>query len=259
MPRATSGLISIDNAWQSVSLEERLELISRAHATGVVASISSMLLIGCVAYGFDKIWLLAVGAASSIFVFPLFTSYSWRREKPALILAYLAVRAVSRRYAYAYNIPDIDIVFIYRTKMKEIFSDVEEEALHKQQERVDFDTNLEDRKDVWVVLMRGGIVILSEKLGGARLEFSTAITGETVIAKPPANETGWSDRAIRIEGVLASKGRAVILDSKYPAAQYVFEKKLQILIEEQKAAIESLEKLRTSMPKPRPERSWEQD
>ena len=239
-----SGLISIDHAWQSVSLEERLELVSRSQATGVLAALAAVILIGCIAYGFDQIWLLGGGAATSIFIYPLFSSYTWRREKPALILAYLAVRAVARRYAYGYNIGDLDIILIYRGRMRELFRSKEEEAEYRQQQNVDIDVPLQDYKDVWIVLMRGGVVILSERPGGAKLEFITYITHESVLRKPKQEENAIDDRSIVIEGALSSKGRSVILTTRFPAAQYVFEKRFLALVEENKITQQSLEKLR---------------
>lgn len=243
---ARSGLVSVDHAWQSVSLEERLELISRAHANGIVAMVCCVLLMGGIAYGFDEIWILAAGVAGSLFVFPLFSSYSWRREKPALILAYLAVRTVARRYAYGYDMPDIDIIFIYRARMKEVFSSKEEELFARQRERLDYDSVTTEHKDVWVVLLRGGIVILSEKDGGARLEFLTFINHDTVIRKPTNAEGIQDEKALVIEGVLNSKGRAVVLTSRYAGAHYVFERRLGALIVEQKMNHQTLEKLRTA-------------
>lgn len=246
MVAKTDGIVSVDNAWQSVSLEERLELISRAHATGVLASVTCVLLLGSIAYGFDKIWILAAGAAGALFVFPLFSSYSWRREKPALILAYLACRAVARRYAYGYSMPDIDIVFIYRAQMKEVFRSKEEEMLFRQRQKTDLDTGIVDFKDVWIVLFRGGLVVMSEKTGGAKLEFLTYLTHETVVREPTAKEEPPDDRAMIIEGVGAAKGRMVMVTSRYPAAHYVFEKRLDALLEEHKLSRESLEKLRST-------------
>lgn len=238
-------MVSIDNAWQSVALEERLELISRSQATGVLASVAAMSLMGSIAYGFDQIWLLAAGFSSCIFVFPLFSSYCWRREKPGLILAYLAVRAVARRYAYGYNIPDLDIVLIYRGLMKEIFINREDEELAKQREYVELDRAPSEYKNVWIVLMRGGVVILSEKLGGAKLEFLTPITHESTLEQPSANEELPYERALQLDGMHGAKGRTVIITTKYPGAQYVFEKRFLALVEEQKAAEETRERLRT--------------
>jgi hypothetical protein len=243
--RGSNSVISIDQAWQSVSLEERLELISRAQASGLMATMATMFLIGCMAYGFDKIWLLVVGVAASSFVYPLFSSFSWRTEKPALILAYLAVRTVARRYAFAYNVPDLDIVFIYRAEIRELFRDKAAEELARQELDVEIDTPVEAYKTVWVVLMRGGVVFLWERPGGAKMEFLTHLTNESVLRKPTNNENPPDERALVLEGVAAIKGRALMITSRYPAAHYVFEKKVLALIEEQRALQETQERLRT--------------
>src|SRR5262249_49173962 len=150
-------------------------------ATGIIASVASLLLIGSIAYGFDQIWLLAGGAASSIFIFPLFSSYAWRRGKPALILAYLAVRAVGRRYAYGYSVDDLDIIIIYRGVMKEVFQDREQEEQAKRTQGSEFEGRVGELRDVWIMLLRGAVVLLSEKPGGAKLEFLTHIAADTVV------------------------------------------------------------------------------
>lgn len=243
--RGSNNLISIDQAWQSVSLEERLELISRAQASGLMATMATMFLIGCMAYGFDKIWLLAVGVAASSFVYPLFSSFSWRTEKPALILAYLAVRTVARRYAFAYNVPDLDIVFIYRAEIRELFRDKAAEELARQELDVEIDTPVEATKTVWVVLMRGGVVFLSERQGGAKMEFLSHINNESLLRKPLASENPPDDQTLVLEGVGPTKGRVLMISSRYPAAHYVFEKKILALIEEQRLFQETQERLRT--------------
>lgn len=112
-PAPRSRSLASDEIWQSVSLEERLDLISRSHASGILSSILTLFVVGSIAYGLDKIWLLAVAVGCAFFTFPLFSSHTWRTGKPSLILAYLAVRTVARRYAYAFDLPNIDIILIY--------------------------------------------------------------------------------------------------------------------------------------------------
>lgn len=223
---------SVDDAWNTVALEERLDLLSRAHAHGIMAGLASFALLGTIAYGFDQIYVLAGGFVAAFFMVPMFTSYSWRRGKPALILAYLAARTVSRRYAYGHNLSDLDIVLIYRGVMREIFSDRVAEEMTRQRQDVDFDApeNI-GYKNVWICLLRGAIVILSERSGGAKLEFIAPVTNEVEVQKAPAEE-GLSDGAVIVEGVQMSKGRRIILDSTSSGAQYVFERQLQRLIAE---------------------------
>lgn len=235
--------LSVDDAWNAVALEERLELVSKAQAHGLIGCTSSVLLIGTIAYGFDAIWLLWFGLATVPFVFPLFASYSWRRGKPALILAYLAVRAVARRYAYGYNLTDLDIVLIYRGSMKELFKSKEEEALSKHKQTVDFDAPVEVEKLVWICLLRGGVLVLSERAGGAKLEFITPIVPELSVRSPRADE-GEPANAVIIDGCHMSKGRSVVISSEAVAAQYVFDKQLNALHNESRRAAERLEALR---------------
>ncbi len=223
---------SIDDAWNTVALEERLDLLSRAHAHGIMAGLASFFLLGSIAYGFDQIYILLGGFLAAFFLVPMFTSYSWRRGKPALILAYLAARTVSRRYAYGHNLSDLDIVLIYRGVMREIFANREDEELTRQRQSVDFDSaGADDDKPVWICLLRGAVVILSERTGGAKLEFIAPVTNELGIDKADRNE-GFSDNAIMLEGVQMSKGRKIILDSPSSGAQYVFGRQLQRLVGE---------------------------
>lgn len=237
--------LSVDDAWNSVALEERLELISRAQANGIFAAFITVLIVGTIAYGFDQIWLLAGGVAISPFVFSLFSSYSWRRGKPALILAYLAVRTVARRYAYGYNLNEIDIVLIYRGKMRELFSSKEEEEINKQRISVDFDggAKLESDKEVWVCLLRGGIILLSERTGGAKMEFITAI-GPEMGCKRYTKDEELPTHTLQIDGIGQSRGRSVLIWSGSPGAQYVFERRVNSLVSEAAATVERLEKLR---------------
>ena len=153
--------LSVKDAWNAVALEERLELLARARGDGIVAGLVVALLIGAVAYGFDQVWLLAGSVAGAMLAMPIFASYSWRKNKPAVILSYLAVRAVARRYAYGYKVGDFSVIVIFRGTMRTIFASEADEALMRQRESVDFDTDTNPEKKVWICLIRGAIVCLS--------------------------------------------------------------------------------------------------
>lgn len=228
---AKATTLSVENAWNAVALEERIELISRAQAEGIVAAITYLLFIGAVAYGFDKIWVLAGGSVGTLLVIPLFASYSWRRTKPALILSYLAVRSVARRYAYGFNITDFDIVLIFRGRMEERFSSEEDEVIMRQRDDVDIDSPYEREKEVWICLMRGAIVILSEKKGGAKLEFIAPIMPDCTCRKASPQDNA-PHRGLILTGAGPSKGRKIVLSSTYPGALYVFERQLARLLVE---------------------------
>lgn len=225
--KVAKSALSINYAWNSVPVEERLDILSKAHASGLMAGIGSMLVMGTIGYGFDNIWVLATGIGLGFFLVPMFSSYSWRRNKPAAILAYLAARAVSRRYAYGHDCTDLEVVLIYRGEFKELFDNREEEELERQ--RLDMSANIYRKKTVWISLLRGAIVVLSERKGGAKLEFYSPITNDVKVRKATANED-ISDSAVIIEGIGNAEGRTILLDSPSRGAQYVFEKQLGRLI-----------------------------
>ena len=228
---AKSAALSIDDAFNAVALEERLDLISRANGEGILAGIGCLFLLGSAAYGFDQIWILGASAIASLFVVPLFTSYAWRRNRPKLILEYLAVRSVGRRYAYACNIADLDIVLIFRGTMRETFSSAEDQMMIQSAQTVDLENSVGGDRPVWIVLLRGGLVLMSERSGGAKLEFCTPLGPEVTCKKPAADEDA-PERALAITGIGMSRGRRVLLWSDYPGALYVFEKQMQRLAQE---------------------------
>lgn len=225
--------LSAKDAWNAVALDERLDLLARCHAHGIMAGFAGFVLLGAIAWGFDEIYILAGGFVAAFFLVPMFMSYSWRRGQPALVLAYLAARTVSRRYAYAANVSELDIILIYRGELTEIYKDREQEEMNRQKQEVDFDSPVDKSKQVWVCLLRGAIVIMSERAGGAKLDFLAPVTDELVVRKPRSNESG-SDNAVVIEGVGISRGRMVLLESTSRGAQYVFERQTNRLIAEYK-------------------------
>ncbi len=241
MAKATYSLV-IENIWNSVALAERIELISKSQASGILAATISIFVVSSIGYGLDNIWFLLVALASGFFIFPLFSSQTWRNGKPSMILAYLAVRTVARRYAHGFNLPNIDIVLIYRGQFEEIFDSREDEELHMQSQSISFDNqeSMNRKKDVWIILLRSGILLLSEKRGGAKLEFVTPIQSDTTIDYNQAEK----NPTYRINGSGINKGRNILLSSKYQAAHYVFLKRFQTIAYEAAKSQDTLEKLR---------------
>ncbi len=239
---ATDAVLSVKNAWNSVALEERLELVSKAKAQGVAAAICFVLLAGSIGYGFDKIEFLFGGIAASLFVGQLFSFYSWRSNKPEAILKYLAARSVARRYAYGYRLPDLDVILIFKGFYQQIFSDAELEQLYESTKTVDFNTKLASTKPVWICLMRGAVVIMSERRGGAKLEFICPVTAEAELRKPRPDEE-VDPEALVLEGCGPTKGRIAAITSQYPGAFYVFEKQLERLLDETKRKAIALERI----------------
>lgn len=240
--RRQGNSLAVDDIWQSVSLEERLDLISRSQASGFISSIITLLLVGSIAYGLDEIWLLVAAVGCSFFTFPLFSSHSWRTGKPSLILAYLAVRTLARRYAYAFDLQNIDIILIYRGHFKEILGS-EEEEYNRQKNLADFGQVADDFIPVWIILMRGGVIVLSERVGGAKLEFITPIVHDTKLTEL---ESGLGRREVGcvLDGSGMNKGKSIILKTNYKGAHYVFTKRFEQLVFEAIKTQETIENLR---------------
>jgi hypothetical protein len=79
-------------------------------------------------------------------------------------------------------------------------------------------------------------VLLSENLGGAKLEFLTQIHHDTEIAVKE-REDGRGKEVI-VSGVGSAKGRKASITSSYPGALFVFEQHLANLVNEEKRAKE---------------------
>jgi len=228
---ASNTALSVDSAWNSVALEERLELVSKCQADGFIAALTFTFMMGSVAYGFDRIYLLLGSLFGAMIIMPMFSSHSWRKGKPALILSYLAARSMARRYGYTSNISDLDVVLMFKGEMSQEFLREEDRLNQMVGKGMELDQVAQSKLSVWICLLRGGVVLLAERAGGAKLEYSTPIGREmicTILKDEEGNPTG----EISIVGIAHSKGKKVTLSSRFPAAFYVFERQLKRLIEE---------------------------
>ena len=223
--------LSVNEAWNTVALEERIELIPHAQANGILGAMIFVLLMGSIGWGFDQINVLWAGIIGSFFVMPLFTSRAWRKTKPKIILSYLAARSVARRYAYGFGIRELDIVLVFKGYLEEVFQNAEERAFAQKDETVDFESGRDNTKEVWICLLRGGIVAISERMGGAKLEFATFLDRDTKCSVQDPQGPGDS-AAVTIVGSGKAKHREVVITSQYPGSLYVFHKQTGRLIYE---------------------------
>lgn len=198
-------VLNTEEAWNAVSLEERLELVSRSNGDGVLAALMSATVLGSVAWSLDKIWLFYVGSALSLLFIPLIANLTWRRSKPELILRYLAARAMARRYATAHKIEGSEVAFLFRGVAK-----VDEGQEGEVEELA-----------VWICLLRGAVILLSERPGGARLEFLSAISGDSQFSTED-DPAGRPQLILNGSGI--DSGRTCIISSRYVATFYVFQR-----------------------------------
>ncbi len=221
--------LRVEEAWNGVSVEERFELVARAKAHAFIVALAASFLFGAIAYGFDNIWLLCIALVVGSISMSISGGKFWRRHKSELILTYLAVRSVSRRYAYAYKIPAIDIILIFRGQIERLYSSEEEKVLARERENVGFDTISKQTNPVWICLLRGAVLVLSERPGGAKLEYIAPINPNLNIRRQNEKEgTTTPTAGIIISGV--NNQIDILVTSPYKGALYVFEKRLARLI-----------------------------
>jgi len=230
--RMAAETLSLEQVWQAVALEERLELVTKAKADGILAAVGFLLLIGSIAYGFDAILLLGLGSIFSILVVPIFSGYSWRRNKPILVLEYLAARTIARKFAQLSRFDDLGLYFIFRGQAKPVFASEEEEALVRQSDRVELDST-DGFRDCWVCLLGGGLVVISESSKGARLEFCGSFSSDLNI-RPATTEEDASEGAFVVNQENSNKKtKSLLVRSRYRGALYVFDKRFQHLLKEE--------------------------
>lgn len=226
------GVNSIQDAWNTVSLEERLEVVSKSQAMAFLSASLLTLVIGSVGYAIDDFNVFLVGAAASVVLLPVFNQRAWVRVQPKLILDYLAARVVTLRFANAHHIARPDILLIFRASMQELpDSSSRDPKLRKYNRAVSMFPG--SKTSVWVALMKGGIVIFSEQLGGARLEYIHPTSNELAVRKPSAEET--RDEQSVVVSHTGKRAKTILLSGDYPGALLVFEKQLAKLLQERKA------------------------
>ena len=245
---AKSSALSIDDAWNSVALEERLELVTNCQARGIAAALCFGLYMSAISYGFDQIMLLGFAAAGSLLVFPVYAAKKWREQKPVLIMKYLAAHTVCRRYAYGLKFSSYNLVLLFRAELNEEFVSMEEQNRYLKQRSIELGQEILEYEPiaVWVALLRGGVVMISEQRGGAKLEYASTISGinEAALEEDPQR---LGTKLVRMSSSGLARNRKISLTSRYPGVLYVFERQLKRLNVEHKSAEARDEQLRIAL------------
>lgn len=235
----------ISDIWRNVPPEEKFEMMARSHSRGVLAAFIGILLGATLAVGLQIPQLLWAGCLLSPFVFQFASGKAWRDHRPKVLLEYLAARAVTRRYAFTVSAKDLGLRLIFKGTLEEEYSDEKiQEALNRA-----FDN--QRSIEVWVALFNDALVIISERIGGARCELASPFNNKLMVESVNAGKGDYSSGKTIIITLTdrTHVKRRFRLTSKYPAALVVFEKESQSLIT---AAIARNEAL-LSAPKKNPE------
>jgi hypothetical protein len=216
-------------AWRQVPPEVKLEIMSRAHSKGLMTSIG-FIMIGCTcAVALKFVWFMWGALLLSPIIFQISANKAWRALRPATILRYLAAKSAARRYAYSAKARDLSLDLIFPATLQRIpdTNDVTatlEAAIQNNQET-----------EVWVTLFKDTIVMMSEQIGGAKMEMAQKI--DKYLDIDSVSESGKdyaSDKEVLLTITTPSRHdihelikNKYKLTSRYPAALVVFEKKVQ--------------------------------
>ena len=211
--------LTVKDIWESVSPEERQALFKRSQASGHIAGVTILFLVTAIAIGFEEPWLILAGLLSSYLVVPFAAGHKWRKFKPQIILAYLAVRTVARRYGLANRFKQLDSILTFRSTLK-----------HTTRMRIERNEELPEWEDeVWVSLLNGGLIIISEQPGGAKLELASAIAPEIECRLEEA-ETDYGLTRVFLSNIdNSNKGKVMILSSYHSTPLKIFVKTLKNL------------------------------
>ena len=216
--------------WQVVPPEEKLELMARAQAAGVVACIIAVIIASTIAVSLKLNWILWGGLMACPFIFQFSAGKKWRDIRPRTMLEYLAARSASRRYAFMTHSKNLGLQLLFKGKISRKFD--QDQVL----EALEAVVNKTDDIDVWVALFNDTVVMISEQAGGAKVEFAHLINERLGLSSTGPKDTKSdysSGRALNLTSMDKKGGdsQSWILTSRYPAALIVFEKKLRSLLE----------------------------
>lgn len=234
--------------WRQIPPEEKLEVMARSQAKGIITCVMAIITCGTLAISVQSPWILWTSVLFTPFTFQFRSSLSWRSLNPAMVLRYLAARSVCRRYAYsAAHSKELELEVIFPAVIwKDPSLELEEgngessspdasDKLIESALKSFGKENISDKKiEVWVALFKDAVVFVKESPKGGQLMFASAINSRLRIHSRSDAENSDYDpkKELIIEQRKTNRKHFWNLKSKFPASLIVFEKKLQAKIEE---------------------------
>lgn len=191
--------------------------MSRAQAKGVSAALSLIILAGTCAVGFRANLILWVSFLLVPLVFQLAAGRAWRRLRPVVMLEYLAARSAARRYAFSARGKELVINMLFRGTL-------EQQVRREESELGEAEEETDEIIDVWIALFPDSIVVMSEGIRGANLEFCQILTERTRIEGEQIGRRGYEVRITRGDSK-TNLEKTYVLRSRHPGALLVFSKR----------------------------------
>jgi hypothetical protein len=231
-------MVGIDNseAWKQIPPEEKIELMARSHASGVMAVAITIVICSTIALALKISWIMWASIILSPMVFQFAAGKSWRDLRPRIMLEYLAARSAARRFAFTEGAKDLQLNLIFRGKLEHVFEREDiEEALQ---------ASIEDnaKAEVWIALFKDTLIMLNERPGGAGLALGQNINDRLAVESSDDGQYTNSKEVLLTARDKVGGQRKYKVTSKYPGALAVFEKRLlQLQSEVKKQAARTLE------------------
>ena len=221
--------IDAKELWRQIAPEEKIELMSKAHAKGVMTAMIVIVVMCTLAVGLHQPWMVWSSLIISPLIFQMAAGQAWRVVKPRTMLEHLAVRSAARRYAFSHKAQDLGLVTVFRGELQEKFDNNNlEEALEAMEVAVE--TNSES--SVWIALFNDAVIAITERRGGAELKMGHLINKKLAVSSnsPSGKEYAPGHQVLISYEDNAGKERSYIITSRYTGALIVFEKKLRNLL-----------------------------
>lgn len=225
-----------EEIWRKITPEEKIDALNKSHAYGLLSSVIFIIICAAVSVGLRSKYLFWTALISSPMIFQFFSSRVWRDVKPRLILRYLAVRSVVRRFAFSAQSRSLEPELIFEGIVKEVPADTNDiegvtQTLHH-----------EDEYEVWVALFEDTIVMFKESKGGGQLVFSAPINEKLICEYPDDIKQKNYQEVLESEVKLQYTERREMtnifyLRSKQPASFVVFIGKLNAIINTPKVSL----------------------
>ncbi|MCB0328701.1 MAG: hypothetical protein KDD70_03530 [Bdellovibrionales bacterium] len=216
-----------EEAWRLIPPEEKLTILARAHACGVLWALSLVAVGATMAVSFQSPSIFWTAIIACPIVFQFSASRRWRTLRPKCLLEYLAARSVTRRYAYAIKSADLEISLLFRGFLTHEAEGTDSFELYSQH----YGNELSNIP-VWIALFPDSVVVISEQFGGANLEFGHVINARfKMTSESPDGREYSPNLKVLLEYDDRNYGKHLVsLTARYPAAINAFEKKLKEIL-----------------------------
>jgi hypothetical protein len=216
---------NFDEIWKRIPPEEKLEMSVRAHSFGAIIAFFLFLILSGLAIGFKTPWLLWGGLAISPFIFQIASERDWKKRRSNTVLSYLAARSAVRRFAYNLNCFDLEVLILFRGKVKKL-SLAELSGLNTAETLSKDPFN--DYELAWVALFRDAIVVIAEGEGGAQLQFMHLLNDKLDFKVEELVIGGNANKVLEFSTLerKASKETFLLVSPKMPAALLALEQKI---------------------------------